>query len=254
MGKIYTVGYGILKGTHYERHELFSKRLRYIYKEIGKHLAVIDIRRAGSGSINGEWFQQGECPERWLDFPFAMWRLVETCGMVAPKEFKYFAEPDLANHWGSIQKALKAYAHRLEQAMGLTPREQFEKVWEAFKKNGACLEDAFKAAGITVEPPSILPGVTGGEWDSKQRNLANRRDKEFPCEVWGYSKEGIKITTGWIRELRDAEVMAGSKKLAELNIKWLLKDRGTFKNMSPELQELVNHLAEMGADVTEIVK
>jgi len=48
--------------------------------------------------------------------------------------------------------------------------------------------------------------------------------------------------------------MAGSKKLVELNIEWLLKNRGTFKNMSPSLQELVNHLAELGADVTEIIK
>lgn len=115
-------------------------------------------------------------------------------------------------------------------------------------------ERMFEAAGITVESKPILPDVTPGEWDSKQRNLVNRPCQEFPCEVWGYSKEGIKITIGWVRELRDAEVMAGSKKLVRAITKWLLKERVQFKNMSPELQEVVNAVAETSADVTEIIK
>lgn len=129
MKKIWTLGYGILKGTHFKRHELFSKRLQYIYKGIGKHLAVIDIRRAGSGSINGEWFQQGDCPERWLDFPFAMWRLVETCGMVNPREFKYLAEPALANNWGATQAGLKRYAQELDRGItGFADTDQYKSL------------------------------------------------------------------------------------------------------------------------------
>lgn len=118
------------------------------------------------------------------------------------------------------------------------------------ESNGIRIEQwvdaSLEAVGIDVEPEPILPGVTPGDWscDSDLRGIV--------------LSDGSKIATCYgascDAQAANARVMAGSKKLVELNMEWLLKRRGQFKDMSPELQELVNHLADMGADVVEIIK
>jgi hypothetical protein len=55
---IYTVGYGMMEGSHTERKEKFQKRLLDIQRKIGKPITLIDIRRKNSGSHNGFWFTQ----------------------------------------------------------------------------------------------------------------------------------------------------------------------------------------------------
>lgn len=100
---------------------------------------------------------------------------------------------------------------------------------------------------IPIPEKLILPDVTQDGW---QEPIFNKNSGHWEI----YPEYSIAPLVTGIRKEADAKVMAGGKKLVELNIAWLLRDRGSFKNMSPELQEVVNYLAEMGADVAEIIK
>lgn len=112
-------------------------------------------------------------------------------------------------------------------------------------------DQALAELGIAVEPEPILPGVTPGEWDCKQRNLANRRDEDFPCEVWGYSEEGIKMTIGWVRRLEDAVPMACVKKLVELLVASYREVGLDYDSFIPETRAVIDQLEKMGVAADE---
>lgn len=107
---IYTCGYGIIQGTRDEKRRKFRDRLACIQRGIGKHLFVVDIRKAGCGSRNGPYFSQGD----------GMLQTVRTLSGKTGQGLKeiiiYVSEPHLANEYGRSRKALRAYAWRLELA------------------------------------------------------------------------------------------------------------------------------------------
>lgn len=140
---IFTLGYGLLTGTHAERKEAFRERLRYIQREIGKPIALVDIRQAGSGSRNGVWFRE---PSLLAKHRTSMSWLVSSIERVY-----YTHEPRLANHWGQTQANLRLYAYELGfdydmreaiegvKAIAKTPEHVVVLMCgcgNAFKKNG----------------------------------------------------------------------------------------------------------------------
>lgn len=173
---IWTLGYGILKGTHEERKVKFQKRLQWIKRGVGKPtIALVDIRRAGCGSMNGIWFHQS-VTERRHKYPHSgMSALVGELDC----DVTYSREPELANEWGVTQAGLKRYAHQLERAIiGFTDTEQLKSLQrivdialegeravvllcgckQAFKKNGTSWNCHRVPLG------SALVGLLGPEW------------------------------------------------------------------------------------------
>lgn len=129
-------------------------------------------------------------------------------------------------------------------------REAYTKALSAAKDESAdideIVEQVLEIFHVTVEPKPILPVVTGGKWGIE-------RDGDV-WDIWATFKTGPKRRIAYqLSSSTDAQVMAGSKTLVELMMKWLLEDRGHFKNMSPELQAIVNQVAKMGADVREVM-
>lgn len=177
MGKVWTVGYGILQGTHRERKVAFQKRLRYIASGIGKPVTVIDVRKIGSGSRNGEAFKQGgKIHYR------GMCSTVRHAGKPG-QWFVYEPEPELGNTWGPAKWQLESYAFQLalalkdpcvEQAM----REAFDRV-KAIAVEGSravvllCgCRKAYKANGTTwnchrVPLAEALIAELGEGWEVK---------------------------------------------------------------------------------------
>ncbi len=99
MNKIlYTLGYGLLEGTHAERKRAFQDRLQ---KTFPHGAVIIDVRTAGSGSRNG------------VDFRQVMNRMFGLYGLCSDAGCDYWPIPVLANKYGGSQKGLKAYADTL---------------------------------------------------------------------------------------------------------------------------------------------
>ena len=91
-GKIYTIGYGI------SSEQEFVDRLRKAFPD-GDGL-IIDIRKEGSGSWNGNWAQWGY---QFIGDP------VRLSGN------DYLVMPELANHYGSTKRGLNIYETELER-------------------------------------------------------------------------------------------------------------------------------------------
>jgi hypothetical protein len=175
MGSIYTVGYGLLTGSHEERKVSFQKRLEYIQRGIGKRLFVVDIRKAGSGSRNGPHFSQG------IDMVQMVRKLSGDGGKKLEETITYIGEPDLANEYGGCLRALRAYSHRLKLAVDYMDGDLsgmsaafFYMVSLAKKQDCAVLlmcgcKDAFKKNGTTpnchrVPLADALVGELGDGW------------------------------------------------------------------------------------------
>ena len=95
MGKLYTMGCGILKGTHKERKEAFQKRICEIDTG-GIGMRFVDIRKYKCGSRNGQAFSEGT----------GMCDLINEIWPAAT----YISLPCLCNAFGSTQAALQKYA------------------------------------------------------------------------------------------------------------------------------------------------
>ncbi len=98
---LYTLGYGILEGTHPETRDLFKQRLENLSVALGR-LWIIDIRKENCGSRNGIFFRQGIPPS----LP-GMQQLVQSTGAL------YTAFPSLSNEFGNTKKALENYRTHL---------------------------------------------------------------------------------------------------------------------------------------------
>ena len=110
---ILTVGYGLLKGTHEERRASFQKRLGWIRRGIGKPIVLVDIRKAGCGSINGKWFRQ---PSGLVDIEPSIKYLMRFLAGI-----DYVAEHGLANEWGGAKWQLELYADELRHSLNYEP-------------------------------------------------------------------------------------------------------------------------------------
>ena len=98
MNKIlYTLGYGLLEGTHAERKRAFQDRLKGIQEEIGLPVVVVDIRKIGSSSRNGKWCDQS--PHNGV----GLWETLEEI------EIPYSDQSVFANHYGHTQRGFAEY-------------------------------------------------------------------------------------------------------------------------------------------------
>lgn len=102
----YTMGYGILTGKHVDRREAFRKRLRNLQTALGKGLWIVDIRKKGSGSWNGKWFNQGGTGSN----PGMFITVFRTRSI-------YSAEPDLSNEFGNTKRGLENYQKWLSREL-----------------------------------------------------------------------------------------------------------------------------------------
>lgn len=173
---LYTLGYGIIKGTHREKRNKFVKRLEYIQRGVGMRLFVVDIRKAGCGSRNGPHFSQGAGMLQMVR------KLSGKPGRELEETITYVTEPHLANKYGASAKALKAYAVRLELAVEYLD-EDLTDMSAAFyyvaqlarRRNRAIVllcgcKDAYKANGTTwnchrVPLGEALVKKLGDGWD-----------------------------------------------------------------------------------------
>lgn len=95
--KLYTMGTGVLKGSHIARKLAFQDRLKGIRKEIGLGLIVADIRQILSKSRNGKWCYQSPTNQA------GMWQTLEEIGI------PYWDLSILANHHGNTKKGFAEY-------------------------------------------------------------------------------------------------------------------------------------------------
>ena len=148
-------------------------------------------------------------------------------------------------------------------------REDFaEMVAKGYEMNSLTSEDVERllaVGGITVAPPPILPDVTPGDWYL----FSYEQDPSIPSQV----RTTIGVITvvlatsqatwvdftssraGVARDLpheNNARVMAGSKKLVELNVALLRTNRQVDREYQDEVQAIIDHLRdEIGVDVSE---
>lgn len=101
---LYSLGYGVIDGTWIEKRDAFRRRLNSLAKAIGK-LWIVDIRKEGSGSQNGEWFRQAE----WADTPCLL-NLVTGLGTGN----LYTSLPFLSNEFGNTKSGLERYRKHLK--------------------------------------------------------------------------------------------------------------------------------------------
>ncbi len=170
-GTIYSIGYGILKGTHEERKVAFQKRLKNIRLGIGKPITIVDIRKYGSGSRNGMWFRQRR------GF------LTDHMGVLVNEveRASYIDGSGLANHHGATLKGLRLYARQLERSLRHPiVRHIAESLWSvtaiAEQDERAVVllcgcKQAFKKNGTTwnchrVPLADALVKVLGPGWDA----------------------------------------------------------------------------------------
>ncbi len=101
----YTMGYGILKGTHRARELAFQERLSRTRESIGKHFIIIDIRKSECGSRNGPFFFQGAS---------GMGALIRGIWGTA----SYNTASLLCNTFGITQAGLRKYARNIRNSQG----------------------------------------------------------------------------------------------------------------------------------------
>lgn len=172
---LYTVGYGILMGTHRERRDKFTNRLEYIQHGIGKPITVVDIRKWGSGSRNGPLFAQPKTEN-------AISGMRRLAGLCNDDVFRvdYKAEPNLCNRYGGALWQLKAYRGNVRTRLCFPDgsdlvREAFTRVKvEALKGERAVVllcgcKNAFKPNGTTwhchrVPLAELLIEALGDPW------------------------------------------------------------------------------------------
>jgi len=106
MPKFYTIGYGILEGTHKQRRTVFQHRLCRLNTQIGgQGLSIVDIRKHECGSRNGQFFRQGI---------YGMGSLINGTWPVAT----YNELSALYNPFGSTQAGLRQYATDFRKIKG----------------------------------------------------------------------------------------------------------------------------------------
>ena len=165
MGKLYTIGYGILKGTPRQRKLAFQERIRGSFPT---NMAIVDIRKAGSGSRNGRSFYQG------FEMSWTMRHLNLDCIGSSEVRYGYTAFPALANEHGGTQKGLKQYA--LDVARGGCKYDAMMKCAKLLRHQeySFCLlcgcRDAFKPNGTSWNCHRVplaleLLEELGGDWE-----------------------------------------------------------------------------------------
>ena len=105
--------------------------------------------------------------------------------------------------------------------------------------------DAYiKAAGLTLEPPEILPDVSVGEWSYKPGTDGG---------IYAGDKQIAQtIQTTYTTKEVNAKLMAGSKKLVELVVEWLCAFGGTeYDEANTETQAIIDQIEKMGVNVSE---
>ncbi len=110
MGKLFTIGYG---GTWKERitKAQFQERLWLFQERAKKRLAIVDIRKLTSKSLNGKWFYH---PAGGQDYSIK--KLVEDMG----RSNLYFDAHVLSNSYGGSVAGLKRYSWFLEHFRWVT--------------------------------------------------------------------------------------------------------------------------------------
>ena len=107
MPKFYTIGCGLLRGPHAERQAAFQERIRGSFPT---NVALVDIRKEGSGSRNGKAFSQG------FEMSWTLRFLDLDCIGGSEVRYGYTTFPALANEHGGTGKGLNQYA--LDVAQG----------------------------------------------------------------------------------------------------------------------------------------
>lgn len=164
---LYSVGYGLIKGTHEERKHKFQKRLEYIQRGIGKPVTLVDIRWAESGSRNGKWFKQGH--GRGMD------------GLVLELRYDkvdvlYIAEPDLDNTWGGAKWQLEMYMKFL--VSGLEYGRYGLEMAEACNRVKAVAEEGVRAVLLMCGCKKAFK-KNGTTWNCHRVPLAEALVKEL---------------------------------------------------------------------------
>ncbi len=168
MGKmLYTIGYGILKGTYAERQEAFQERIKGSFST---NMALVDIRRGGSGSRNGKAFSQGH------EMSWTLKHLdLDTIGG-SEVRYEYTTFSALANEHGGTRKGLEQYA--LDVAQGGCKYDEMMKCAKLIRNQeySFCLlcgcRNAFKPNGTSWNCHRVplaleLLKALGNKWEVK---------------------------------------------------------------------------------------
>ena len=164
---LFTVGYGLLKGSHEERKVAFQERIRGSFPT---NMALVDIRRKDSGSRNGKAFSQG------FEMEWTLRHLDLDCIGGSEVRYGYIAFPALANEHGGTRKGLNQYA--LDVAQGGCKYDEMMKCAKLIRHQeySFCLlcgcRDALKPNGRSWHCHRVplaleLLETLGDEWEVK---------------------------------------------------------------------------------------
>jgi len=112
---------------------------------------------------------------------------------------------------------------------------------------------AAEAFGIMVDPESVVPGSTGGEWFSFDYPEQNKHwvDSSVLSQVRTVVDGKTVVLAQEIQNPPDGKVMAGSKALVEKVVAMLKTMVTVSKPWSKEVRTIIGQLEEMNVDVSE---